>query len=179
MGDFAPPEIHGHDCDRHAAFLGLPDVGHAHADGHLLGVAVVLPAGADKVATMIALRHTTGFLPPGQLPPIGLSRRRWARPSQVWATVTPTVLDRYPRRGLTAERVIGDSLVRQGYPRPVVVEVGNYSPLKGAAPSVKHRPRRGGMWMHAVVEFDKPVTGPLLLGRERHFGLGLCAPLGT
>jgi CRISPR-associated protein Csb2 len=27
--------------------------------------------------------------------------------------------------------------------------------------------------------FERPVVGPILLGRARHFGLGLCLPEAT
>lgn len=42
-----PPAVSGHEADGtpHVAYLALLDVGHEHADGHLLGVAVALPDG--------------------------------------------------------------------------------------------------------------------------------------
>ena len=35
--------IHGHEGDTHCAVVGLPFVGREHADGHLMGFAVILP----------------------------------------------------------------------------------------------------------------------------------------
>lgn len=59
------------------------------------------------------------------------------------------------------------------------VEVSRYSPIKGVPRSNGFRLRKPGrLYTHATIEFDQPIAGPLLIGAERYFGLGLCRPMG-
>ena len=185
------PVLHGHDKVPHAAWLTLPDVGHQHAQGRVLGLGLLLPKGVaradrDEAAAAlgavdhisvggshIALRHQ----PSHQPPPIGIERRTWARASTTWATATPIVLDRHPKRGQTVEGLIADACERWGYPRPTAVDVSPFSPLRGVPVAQAFRPRNRGRWTHAVIEWSKPQSGPVLLGREQHFGLGLLRPM--
>lgn len=185
------PVLHGHDKAPHGAWLTMPDVGHQHAKGRVLGLGLLLPksvtrADRDQAAAAlgnvrrisaggsdITLRHQ----PSHQPPPIGIERRTWARASTTWATATPIVLDRHPKRWQTAEDLIADSCERWGYPRPVAVDISPFSPFKGVPLARAFHPRRPGQWTHAVIEWSKPQSGPVLLGREQHFGLGLLRPL--
>jgi CRISPR-associated protein Csb2 len=103
----------------HAAFIPLPFVGATHADGHLLGAAVVLPAevtpdeedgvyralaaatDAETGALTLPLgerRSVTFALEERAAPPLALRAGSWARAARGWATVTPLVLDRQPPR---------------------------------------------------------------------------------
>lgn len=103
----------------HLAFLPLADVGHAHADGHLLGLAVALPLAVAPeeehalyalVADCLdpetgALRLVAGragacefAVEERPAPPLALRQSTWARASTAWASVTPVVLDRLPSR---------------------------------------------------------------------------------
>ena len=119
-GPDAPAVLHGHGADGrpHVAFLALPDVDHAHADGHLLGLAVAvpdLPAEQRKAVlrAVLGLRrddlggaielHVAGIgdvevYRPGLVPAWGGSEQRWRQGSRRWATATPVILDRYPKR---------------------------------------------------------------------------------
>jgi CRISPR-associated protein Csb2 len=87
------------------------------------------------------------------------------------------VLDRHPKRQQRLESVIADSVEMAGYPRPAAVEVGQHGALVGVPPARRFRPRSGGRWLHVALAFERPVRGPLLVGRDRHFGLGLLRPL--
>ncbi|WP_419944790.1 type I-U CRISPR-associated protein Csb2 [Candidatus Poriferisodalis sp.] len=107
--------------DPHAVFLGLPFVGHPHADGRLIGLAMMLPAGMSDDARHAALRavghweESTGprglcmlMLPGGRTfdlmrkqPPFELSTLRtatWSRPSSEWISATPIALPKNPGR---------------------------------------------------------------------------------
>ena len=133
----------------HAAYLPLADVGHLHADGHLLGVAVALPSQIDvaaedsciaAIAAMLGSERGTLRLVMGRVgavelgpdespaPPVALRRSTWCRVAREWATVTPIVLDRFPPRrhsdqdGCAAD-VIADGCERQGLPRPEQVSI--------------------------------------------------------
>jgi CRISPR-associated protein Csb2 len=125
-----------------------------------------------------------------------LQPSRWSRPSNRFVTATPIALDRHPgnlrsnqsgtaqRAAIEAQRCIADACVHIGLPRPVEVEVG-FSPfLEGAQPVREFRPwpqrpgRHPRARVHARIEFDRDVRGPVLLGAGRYFGLGLCLPVG-
>lgn len=121
----AEPLVSGHDpaggpaARTHLAFLPLADVGHGHADGHLLGLALALPREAtpteeQAVYALLAdcLDAETGVLrlvagragacdftvEERPAPPLALRPPTWTRQARIWATVTPVVLDRLPPR---------------------------------------------------------------------------------
>jgi CRISPR-associated protein Csb2 len=131
----------------------------------------------------------------------GEDRRRtlqpntWTHASRHWATATPIALDRNPgdlhnadarRRAQAfddAAASIRTSCERIGLPVPHDVDVLRSCVLPGTAkpksypryPIAASRPQR--VLVHARLTFDEPVTGPVLLGSGRYFGLGLCAPV--
>lgn len=145
----------------HAAYLPLADLGHDHADGHLLGVAVALPGSIDAgtesscvtaLASLLdperrALRLVMGRagavdLRPDEspAPPASLRPSTWCRPARRWASVTPIVLDRFPPRrhadeDSSASGFIADSCERQGLPRPEEVAILQTSAHLGAPPA--------------------------------------------
>lgn len=104
----------------HVAFLGLPFVGHPHADGRLMGLAIMLPTGLDGDAAQAAYRAVGKWeqaepqgrcrltLAGGQV--IDLQRRQppfelktlepqsWRGPRREWVTVTPIALPKNPGR---------------------------------------------------------------------------------
>ncbi len=157
-----PTWLCGHDSDGnptsspHAAFLALPFVGYPHADGHLMGLAIALPKGilpAERgrwlspllvdqetgEAAEPALKLWGQDLPDWTLrleerpsPPLVLQNETWTKPSTTWASVTPVVLDRFPKASRTDDRsewhaevvkIIKLSCTRAGLPEPVEVDV--------------------------------------------------------
>lgn len=201
-GRTAPPALHGHGADGrpHVAFLALPDVGHRHADGHLLGMAVVvpdLPADERKavLGAVLGLRHDGHDLieftvpgiggveliyQPGHVRPWGASPDRWRQGSRRWATATPIVLDRYPKRPEQVEAEVRAGLHRVGLPDPVSVEISTQPVLPGAVPLRPidlPRQARGRLFRHVAVTFDRTVRGPVLVGAGRYLGVGLLAPV--
>ena len=202
VSDPVPAQISGHGAaDRpHIAFLPLLDVGHRHARGHLLGVAVAIPRDlddADRRALLRGLLGERGDDPIRQLragaagvfhldkpddePPraAGLDPRRWTRPSRTWTTVTPLMLDRFPKRRDHAD-LVADAVVRAGFPRPDAVTVAPAPLLPGAVALPRrgsippNRPRRP--MLHCRIRFAEPVRGPVLAGSLRYLGGGLFAP---
>ena len=109
----------------HLAFVPLPHVGHECADGHLLGMAIVVPRNvpdeevdrafrgilfsADESTEPLSLRLTLGNIGALTLelndcpsPPVALRPEIWTAdlettPARRWATVTPIVFDRHPK----------------------------------------------------------------------------------
>lgn len=102
----------------HAAFLALPWVGHTHADGRLMGVAISAPDSLDRESRRALLRAmgTWGqaaspmsllFGRGGSLDmerligPSALVTMRsgvWRRPSRHWVSATPVALPTHPGR---------------------------------------------------------------------------------
>lgn len=140
-----------------------------------------------------------------QLPPLHLQRidvptkatlrpATWCRPSRRFVTATPIALDRHPgnlrsnhestasRAAVIAQQLVADACVRIGLPRPNVVEVSMAPLLAGAQPVRSFLPwpatpgRHPRVRVHAMIEFQMPVPGPVLIGAGRYFGLGLCLP---
>jgi CRISPR-associated protein Csb2 len=133
------------------------------------------------------------------------TRRYWCYPARRWLTVTPIALDRFPgnlrsqdsrireRAQAEAEASIARACSFAGFPANPTVTIRLDAPLtslpdapfsarsSGARPSWRYpgyrsaggRPR---VCVHAEIEFDQPVNGPVLVGAGRYFGYGLCLP---
>ncbi|MBL8924645.1 MAG: type I-U CRISPR-associated protein Cas5/Cas6 [Pseudonocardia sp.] len=201
-GRRAPEVLHGHGADGrpHVAFLALPDVGHRHADGHLLGMAVAVPdlPADERKAVLRAVLGLRGdhdlieftvpgiggvqlIYQPGHVRPWGASPDRWRQGSRRWATATPIVLDRYPKRPEQLEAEVRAGLRRVGLPDPVTVDVSTNPLLPGAVPLRPidlPRQARGKLFRHVAVTFDRTLHGPVLVGAGRYLGVGLLAPVG-
>jgi CRISPR-associated protein Csb2 len=117
----------------------------------------------------------------------------WCRASRRWATVTPVALDRNPgnlygeawkRAYDNAAACVSDAVVRLGLPAPTAVELSLPHPVSGSRPVRDFGPypakegRTRRVLVHAVLDFERPVRGPILLGAGRFFGLGLLRPVG-
>ena len=111
-----------------------------------------------------------------------------------WGSVTPIVLERYLKRRDDAEarELVALACENAGLPRPNPdrIRVGKHSAFSGAPAA---RPLAGEpSWMrwkmpkwlesrqrvHAVIDFEQKVRGPVLLGAGRFTGLGLCRGVG-
>jgi CRISPR-associated protein Csb2 len=201
-GEPIPEVLSGHQPDGspsvrpHVAYLGLPDVGHRYADGHLLGVAALLPrdlSAEDRQKVLAALGRLQSLalgrlglwrlvrlqgLPAAQ----GLWPETWCGPSRWWHSVTPVLLDRFPDTlwGPEARACVAEACRRIGLPAPSVVQTSPYAVPRGAPPAFAFAPARGARerrpLVHASLAFSAPVEGPLLLGAGRFWGWGLFRP---
>lgn len=202
-GGQLPAAVSGHGADdiAHVAYIPLLDVAHPHARGHLVGVGVALPAGqlATRAAVLRGLRLRQPLmlrLPFGELSLQPASERLaamadpthsrlsptyWMRRSRRWASVTPVVLDRFPRRLTDIGAEVARACGRVGLPEPEDVVVGAGPMVRGgAAMRRRHLARtedRPRLFTHAVLTFPVPVQGAVLLGAQRYLGMGLFAPL--
>lgn len=179
----------------HVAFVPLPDVGHRHADGHIMGLAAVLPTSLEDVERRLVLQALARIehLTLGEAGSWSVTRvttdawqraiqpETWRGPATRWASVTPVLLDRYPKDLLTAETesIVADACERIGLPRPSYVLASSHAILAGVPPThafrrVRKPPRP---MVHVVLDFPVPVAGPMLLGAGRYRGWGLCRPL--
>jgi CRISPR-associated protein Csb2 len=124
-----------------------------------------------------------------------LRTERYSRTARRWASVTPIVLDRFPKAKTAAERdeeteaIVAESCIHVGLPIPEAIRLSKHAAVKGA-PSA-YPSGRGPVWSgwtlpgnlskrmltHAVIEFSEAVRGPVILGGGRFAGLGLCLPI--
>ncbi len=207
----------------HMAYLPLPFVASQHADGSILGVALVLPREATEEERITVYRtlhrwegqerqgdEDTPRLPLllGRSGVLGVARLEdeaaqstlrastWCAASRIWSSATPVALDRNPgdlrssdptkeaAAYAEAEATIAASCVRLGLPAPLRVTVQPAAPLAGAdkarhfPPFSTGKPPVQRVLVHATLIFATRVTGPILLGAGRYFGLGLFRPLG-
>lgn len=183
----------------HLALLPLADVGHRHARSDLLGMAAALPAHlepGERSACLRALERvrslTLGRLGEWRLEHSdgkdgrqALEPGSWIRPARIWASVTPVVLGRYPRKpwGEEAQQILREACTIAGLPEPVAVETAPVGWMLGVSPASRFpalparagKPRR--FHVHARLVFAEPVAGPVLVGAGRHQGYGLLQQL--
>jgi CRISPR-associated protein Csb2 len=193
--------------EAHAAFLPLGFVGHQHADGHLFGVALALPESVSgqlrSEVLRAAARVSNEGLKLGRLGAWKLNPETMVRPLQTlrsatwtahpegathWSTVTPIAYDQHPKEKARAKylaevaAMIAAACNRIGLPSPREVIATAVSAHPGAPPAhaFPRLLRKDGSdrrHTHAIIVFDEPVRGPLILGAGRYRGYGLCRPM--
>lgn len=185
LGDNAPLLAHGHSAEIHMAWVGLPNLGE-FGDGTLIGLAMAVPQNCDPleraycVAAALSLDHImlagNRFNLTRPTSAMSLHERTWAKSARRWVSATPVVLDRFPKGKVTAEEVVAMGCERAGLPRPIRVNLSQNSALAMPPARAFHLRKPGGLYAHVVLEFERPVLGPVLVGKERYFGLGLFLP---
>ena len=184
-------------------FAAIPPPGAdlLRIDGFRAAFEAVAPYRADRQRRVLRLEGPPPRRPLHLAPAPDEGGGRWSlRPgpyleeSSLWATATPIVLDRHLKRNDDAEvrELIARACehARLPSPDPGRIRAGKHSAVQGAPPA---RPSAGeppwARWklprslesrqlVHAVIEFDRPVRGPVLLGAGRFTGLGLCRGMG-
>jgi CRISPR-associated protein Csb2 len=189
----------------HVAFIPLAFVGHQHADGHLLGMAIALPASVSTAERKDVLR-VVGRVTELKLGPLGVwrvgrdfgPRSLWAlRPeawtahpegATHWATVTPVGFDRHPKARdraayqREAAGTVAGACEAVGLPRPREVILTAVSahlgvPPAHAFPRLSRKDGSKRRHAHAILVFEEPVRGPLLIGAGRYRGYGVGRPI--
>jgi CRISPR-associated protein Csb2 len=189
-------ELSGHRPDGsqsrkdHAAFVPLPHIGSGYADGHLLGIGMALPrldpdtrravlTPVGRVRRLALGRAGAWDLRSSLSSDVrGLQHATWTRPSRRWASVTPIVLHRYPKHG-SMEAIIAQSCTHAGLPRPSEIIPTPATQFEGGSDARAFRGLNARPHTHAILCFDRPVRGPLILGAGRYQGYGLLRPLET
>ena len=206
----------------HLAVAPMAFTGFPHADGRVLGFTLIPPRGMtlgrikgfraafenvasyrlDEERRILTLQgpplnrllHLTPA-PDDGARKRSLSSEPYLRPSRIWASATPIVLERHLKRKDDAEirELVVSACENAGLPRPDPnrVRAGKHSAIEGVPPS---RPLVGEpswtRWktpksltsrqlVHAVIDFEREVSGPVLLGAGRFTGLGLCRGIET
>lgn len=200
--EYRPAELallHGHHdgTRRQCPFLALPFVGRGYAHGDVLGVAVALSPDLPRIVRGSLLRllgydqdrprldrlNIPGLATVELRHPDGratVDPQRWSRPAQSWISVLPVVLDRYPDNPAEGEAFVRLGCAFAGYPEPIGVEVLHGAAIMGT-PRIRRsdlcrKGERPGACVHVRLRFDQDVPGPVVIGRLRHMGLGLCLP---
>ncbi len=208
--DPLPERISGHllsgepSSQPHMAIIPLADVGHRHADGHIMGFAVLFPENADnseikqlEKGLRKLERLTLGFLGEWQVSLMdaesltaatkALRPGTYTKTHKHWATVTPVVFGHFPKNkpGKDALAIIGQSCQDIGLPQPTQVKIVPGSLFSGAplAKEYKNSPDfqktaylKGKMLAHITLSFEEAVQGSIILGAGRYLGLGVCRP---
>jgi CRISPR-associated protein Csb2 len=149
----------------------------------------LLTAGSDKLILRFGRESELRLTPTFDATARSLQPSRYCGAAQRWTTLTPLVLDRHLKAGdgpAEMAAIVARAALRvTGVPITAAV-VHKHAAMEGApsaAPSGgatgwtvpdKLRSRR---LVHATLVFEAPVTGPLLLGAGRFYGLGLCLPV--
>lgn len=199
--DDVPSVLHGHGMRgasptdgggwQQVRYLPLVEVDHPFASGRVHGAALWLPPDlGDEVAAGVrtALLQVRRLVRAGRLNagvalhdgaarPWAAHPKRWSGPATQWVSATPVV---HERHGRVDDREVARWCAHAGVPAPVRWRLGRYPFAVGAVelrPSQVHSRYPNAQYSHLAIEFDKPVTGPVAVGRGRQFGLGLLAPV--
>jgi CRISPR-associated protein Csb2 len=153
------PGVSGPTKEPHIAVLPLAFVGGQYGDGSIKGLAVAFPprdkvslrvrgkalgpllfdgAGEPKPVTLTlgSLGTWTLRLEERAEPPKSLQQQTWTSPSHAWASITPVVLDRFPKSSKSQDRklweqevrsILMDSFQNAGYPSPIEIDVDTTS----------------------------------------------------
>lgn len=201
----------------HLAIVPMAFAGFPHADGRVFGFSLIPPRGTSldriegfrqafervahyrpneerRVLTLEGqpLNEPLRFAPSADdgTQKQSLSPIPYLRPSRIWASATPIVLERHLKRKNDAEvrELVANACENAGFPRPDPdrIRAGKHSAVDGMPPA---RPSAGEpswtRWrvpkslasrplVHAVIDFEAEVSGPVLLGAGRFTGLGFC-----
>ncbi|MHB8147574.1 MAG: type I-G CRISPR-associated protein Csb2 [Vulcanimicrobiaceae bacterium] len=191
----ASPVLTGHNADgerfagEHVAFIPLADVGIPHGTGVVRGVGLVLPRELSELDEAIArqawdlgrLQFDNVWWPVGprtllSRPYRALEPRRYGAPSRIWRSVTPIVFNVPPRRGRPLVDILTRMLTEIDVDVPLVEVRSGAHPLVSGALHVRDHGLPMHQAFHLKLTFAAPLRGPLLIGRKRFAGLGLCLP---
>ena len=162
----------------HLACVAIPEIGAYRNINRLVGVGVILPKSPD-VNRNLTVRKLSAItdMPWDNEDLASLKPSVWCKPSTNWETVTPVVFPRHGKKPGDLEAQLIALFVAQGYPPPEEVELAPGSVKKGIPPAKNfirrniHKPV-----FHAKVRWTERQAGPVLIGLEAHYGLGLFIP---
>jgi len=114
--------------------------------------------------------------------------------ARCWASVTPIVLDRHlkaSRDDAEIRKLVANACTNAGLPQPdpEQILITKHSAVRGAPAAWPSRgeppwtrwkvpkPLESRRLIHAVINFQQDLSGPVLIGAGRFTGLGLCRPM--
>lgn len=193
---------HGNGHGKHLSFVPVPTIGSEYSDGIIRRVMILEPAGSDgEIAQLLQLKLSAAILRrliengsgPRKTAPVCqlLEAPRdnvwsyYTRTSSVWNSVTPVVLhghnSAHGKFSLKkTEQLLYQAFEKSGFPPQMIAQLffqpapfwaGTEGALAIRVPEyLKKWPR-----YHVSVRFSQPVTGPLVVGIGKHYGIGLFA----
>lgn len=197
LEDFAAGYPPADSPDARLSWVPLPSVGHRHADG-LIRRGLWLCRAVDSGS----LQMLVDGLPPGPVPlldqdsgecvalaaPVAAGSEpvlgAYLQRARVWSTVTPIVLpgDYGGGNPRVMTRLLHKAIREAGIDPGLVegVQLSRFPPLRrGVRVSdvrLKDWKAKNLILTHARLRLRAPIHGPVVLGRGRHYGLGLmCA----
>jgi CRISPR-associated protein Csb2 len=206
--DVVDREIKGHPKESTAdriSILPLPTIRTGPTDGKIRRVMLAQPSGSDgalchRLGRLFDSLELKPLSNEARFPQIFLERighrdtvlSFYTGISCVWASVTPVLLpgydDRKDHRGdhqkrlLRAVQLVCKALGQAGIDASARIELSRVPYWTGSLHSGEYQPREKlahyPRW-HVRLIFDRPQTGPLVIGAGRHCGFGLMAAVET
>jgi CRISPR-associated protein Csb2 len=193
--------------DAHLTFIPLAFVDHEHADGHLLGMGFALPGNLSREDRR-GVQEAIGRIREIKLGRLGvwnvkamtalspapsLQAQTWTaypKGATMWSTITPIAFDHHPHSKKKADyltnvaKMIEECCSYTGLPKPTKIIPTPVSAHIGAPPAhafPRLQRKEGGLrrHTHALLIFDEPVCGPVILGAGRYRGYGVCRPINA
>jgi len=184
----------------HLSIVPLAFVSHRHSDGNIRGMGIMLPHEnyvecIKYISQALSSKSTSEEEITVQSENFGkvkfslyvehkiktLDANSWQKPSTMWATVTPIVVNKILHSDHTKwndeiRQIIAKSCKEQNLPN-VAVSISNIAFHLGV-PTANMFPRyaKNKTQVHAILQFDEKVSGPLILGDGKYNGYGLCKP---
>lgn len=174
------------------SYLPIPSIGHRYADGRIRRLIVAEPFGGDgkcaewgrRMLANTVLKNKEG-LPRARLQPMTKQDRlirRYTEEAKVFQTVTPVILPGFDDlKYRKAEKLVCKALSQAGFKEDDMEDIylqkapfhgGCYAPRSHTLPAYLQK----NSAMHVQLTWKTNISGPLVLGSGRHFGLGLFAP---
>lgn len=197
LADFAAGYGPASDPNCRMSWVPVPSVGHAHADGlirrglwlgrasdvqYLAGLAAAMPADGVSLIDEASSECAALAVPVDDSDEPVL--RHYLDATQDWVSVTPVVLPGdYGGGDMRVMTKLLHKAIRESGIDPGMVEGAEFSKTGFLRQAARLRDVRLKDWKaknlilyHIRLRFRSPVRGPIVLGRGRHFGLGLfCA----
>jgi len=193
-----------HDKALRVRIIPLASIGHAHAGGAIRRVLVEVPQACPLQADDVfwafaglspdeAIDRVTGEITEGTVLVAegdGFVENHYLRPAVHWRTVTPAALPVARKGRLTG----GERLQLERQAVTAVRQALRHAGVAAQATSVRVQREpfdrnaamageyAGGrfphdrLW-HVEIVFDRPVSGPIVIGDGRYLGLGVMAPV--
>lgn len=194
LADFAAGYGPDEDKDCRLSWIPLPSVGHQHVDGmvrrgllmaraadeaRLRSLMEAFPASGvplvdEQTGECVALAQAVGL---GDEPVVG----PYVAAATTWTSVTPMILPGdYANNIRLLNRLLVKALREAGID-PGLLQTAEFSKVGFGRQVVQIRDLRLKDWQakrlilqHVRLTFREPIRGPVVLGRGRHYGIGLC-----
>lgn len=192
-------EVFSHEHKCHLAYMPLAQIFGRYPTGDIKGLAVCLPKEMTSVRRdlerclyeLLKAESEIPFwvgsqqwgslriVPPKEMRT--LNPDSWCRPSIKWSSATPVgmkFLDSPNKR----EEWVRQECRWNGLPEPSYIEFHRFSlgrdamEFLGTLRKSSDTKKTDVFLTHLTLEFPVPVSGPVLLGREKNFGIGIMYP---